>query len=165
MPQLVDALLESWDRQSTIINNLATLITPETAKFKSGPTEWNIGEHLAHIHDVRHGWLQEAFPGRDFGLPSFHAKTESGNWVSCAELDRARETLKRGAVTLREAVAPLLVEGGQLGPYDHPVFFLQHMIWHEGWHAGAIIQALRANGQEPPESWEEPNVWGLWRTE
>ena len=28
-----------------------------------------------------------------------------------------------------------------------------------------VFLALRLNGQEPPEEWEEPNVWGQWRTE
>jgi hypothetical protein len=39
------------------------------------------------------------------------------------------------------------------------------MVWHDGWHVGLIFLALRLNGQEPREEWEEPNVWGLWRTE
>ena len=39
------------------------------------------------------------------------------------------------------------------------------MVWHDGWHVGLIFLALRLNGQEPPEEWEEPNVWGQWRTE
>ena len=38
-------------------------------------------------------------------------------------------------------------------------------IWHDGWHVGLIFLGLRLNGQEPPEEWEEPNVWGQWRTE
>ena len=49
--------------------------------------------------------------------------------------------------------------------YDNPIPFLQHMVWHDGWHVGLIFLALRLNGQEPPEEWEEPNVWGQWRTE
>lgn len=54
---------------------------------------------------------------------------------------------------------------GENARYDNPVLLLQHMIWHDGWHVGLIFLALRLNGQEPPEEWEEPNVWGQWRTE
>jgi len=56
------------------------------------------------------------------------------------------------------------MQGGYV-TYENPVLFVQHMIWHEGWHAGQIFLALRENGQEPAEDWEEANVWGVWRTE
>ncbi len=38
------------------------------------------------------------------------------------------------------------------------------MVWHEGWHAGIILLALRLNGREPAEQWEETNLWGIWRS-
>ena len=63
------------------------------------------------------------------------------------------------------------IEASNQSPSQHPgctntaVLFLQHMVWHDGWHVGLIFLALRLNGQEPPEEWEEPNVWGQWRTE
>lgn len=53
----------------------------------------------------------------------------------------------------------------QFGWYDNPVLFIQHMVWHEGWHIGLIFLALRLAGQEIPEEWEETKVWGEWRTE
>ena len=53
----------------------------------------------------------------------------------------------------------------KVGFYDNPVLFLQHMIWHEGWHVGLIILGLRLSGEEPPEEWEENHIWGEWRTE
>jgi len=30
--------------------------------------------------------------------------------------------------------------------YDHPILFLQHMIWHEGYHHGQIKLALKLMG-------------------
>lgn len=39
------------------------------------------------------------------------------------------------------------------------------MVWHEGWHIGAILLALRVNGFDVTDEWEEENLWGQWRTE
>jgi len=30
--------------------------------------------------------------------------------------------------------------------YDHPLLYLQHMIWHEGYHHGQIKLALKVMG-------------------
>ncbi len=49
--------------------------------------------------------------------------------------------------------------------YDNPVLFMQRMVWHDGWLVGSIFLGLRLSGQEPPERWKEPIVWGQWRTE
>jgi hypothetical protein len=39
------------------------------------------------------------------------------------------------------------------------------MVWHEGYHAGLILLALRNAGQEPTEEWDEYNIWALWRVD
>jgi hypothetical protein len=33
--------------------------------------------------------------------------------------------------------------------YDHPILFLQHMIWHEGYHHGQMKLALKKWRSQP----------------
>jgi uncharacterized damage-inducible protein DinB len=49
------------------------------------------------------------------------------------------------------------------GPYEDVGAFLGHLVWHDGWHAGLIMLALRRGGHEPEEIWEERNLWEVWR--
>lgn len=85
------------------------------------------------------------------------------------DLNAIKAALEASGAAVRAAVEEALQTGGPMKSenitYDNPVLFLQHMVWHDGWHIGLIFLALRKNGQEPPEEWEEPNVWGQWRTE
>jgi len=82
------------------------------------------------------------------------------------DLDLIREHLSASAAAIRAAVSDCLTEGtGPIGGYDHPILFLQHIIWHEGWHVGLISLGLRNASQEPTDVWEEENIWSEWRTE
>lgn len=165
MDALLPHLLESWDRQATIIRNLSSLITEETRNFLPSPDGMPLFKQLAHIHQVRKGWLEAAAPEIAEELEDVYYPKD-GNWYPIEDLDKLKEQLSLSDVAVRKAFEDAVQRGaGEMGPYTHPVHFLQHMVWHEGWHAGLIMLGLRLNGQEPQETWEEANIWGLWRTE
>src|SRR5262249_33442374 len=86
-----------------------------------------------------------------------------------ADLEAIKRCLVASGGAVRNAVEEGIKKGGPLkgehATYDNAVLLLQHMVWHDGWHIGLIFLSLRLNGQEPSEEWEEPNVWGQWRTE
>lgn len=157
MSTLIDAVLESWTRQATIVANLANLIDDKSFDFVAAPGESSIGWHLTHIYQVRMYWLSDIAP--EMIDPSL-------KWGEVFPLEKAKELLTKSAGQIHDVMKNKLEnDESPVGGYDHPLYFLQHMIWHEGWHVGAIMMALRQNGQETPEEWEEPNIWGLWRTE
>jgi hypothetical protein len=65
---------------------------------------------------------------------------------------------------VRDALEELLRSGAQAaGPYSHPIHLFNHLMWHEGWHAGLILLGLRRAGMEPSEEWEEKHIWEVWR--
>jgi uncharacterized damage-inducible protein DinB len=165
MDALLLPLLESWDRQAEIIRNLSGLITEETRGFLPSPDGMALYRQLAHIHQVRKGWLESASPEIAEELEDAYFEKE-GKWHPIEDLGQLKVMLANSDVAVRRAFEEA-VKGGvaPMGPYDHPVYFLQHMIWHEGWHAGLIMLALRLNGHEPADAWEEKNLWGYWRTE
>jgi uncharacterized damage-inducible protein DinB len=122
--------------------------------------------HLAHMHGTRRYFLSQVAPEHAADLASAYADREG---TPVADLNVVKDCLEASGKAVREAVKDALAKGGPMAGghavYENPVLFLQHMVWHEGWHVGLIFLALRINGQEPPEEWEEPNVWSQWRTE
>ncbi|MBS1718898.1 MAG: DinB family protein [Armatimonadetes bacterium] len=160
---LTDALLDSWDRQCRILTAVASRITPENQGAKPSDDGWDLLTQLAHIHKVRWEFLRNVAPDLAEGIDDGYA----GGWEEpVVDLETAKSNLDKTAAAVREAVRRGLENGiEQFGWYDNPVLFLQHMIWHEGWHVGLIFLALRRAGQEPPQEWEEEKVWSEWRIE
>ena len=163
---IAEALLDSWDRQCRIVDAVASLIDEANRHVKPSDDGMTLDRQLAHMHGVRRFFLSQVAPEHAAGLVSASADKEG---TPLADLDAIKACLKASAAAVRGAVKDALAKGGPMAGehvvYDNPVLFLQHMVWHDGWHVGLIFLALRLNGQEPPEEWEEPNVWGLWRTE
>jgi uncharacterized damage-inducible protein DinB len=160
---LVEALLDSWDRQCRIVDAVASRVDGANRYAKPSPDGGTLDHQLAHIHQVRKYWLSQVAPERAAAL----GDTFVSGWSDpISDLDEIRACLKASASAVREAVAERLNgDTSPVGGYDHPVLFLQHMVWHEGWHVGLLFLGLRLAGQEPPEEWEEAHVWGEWRTE
>lgn len=163
---LAEALLDSWDRQCQIVNSVSSLIDETNRHVKPSEDGMALDSQLAHMHSTRKYFLSQVAPEIAAGLSSSYADREG---TPLADLAEIKSCLIASGKAVRDAVRAGLENGGPMSGgnvvYDNAVLFLQHMVWHEGWHIGLIILALRLNGQEPPEEWEEPNVWGLWRTE
>jgi len=158
-----DALLDSWDRQCTIISNLTCALTPELLDAKPSDDGWTIAFHLCHLHSTRRFWHMKA-NGLEapVGTPLFTVTEDE--WIPSNDLGAIGERLAESQTLVRDWVRAKIAENAQqCGNYDHPVLYLQHMIWHEGWHAGLIMLALRRAGHEPTEEWEDANVWDQWR--
>jgi uncharacterized damage-inducible protein DinB len=164
--ELAETLLESWDRQCRIVENVASLIDDKNRQFKPSDDGMTLDRQLSHMHGVRRYFLSQVAPEHAAGLASASADNEG---TPLADLDTIKAYLQASGTAVRAAVQEGLEKGGPMAGgnvvYDNAVLFLQHMVWHDGWHVGLIFLALRLNGQEPPEEWEEPNVWGQWRTE
>ncbi|RYF13944.1 MAG: DinB family protein [Oxalobacteraceae bacterium] len=159
---ITEALLESWDRQCRIVTAVASRVDETNRDVKPSEDGWPLYHQLAHIHLVRRYWLSQVAPE----LGSALGESYSDGWQTpITDLDAIKALLEESAKAVREGVRQSLEKGEPVGGYDHPVLFLQHMIWHEGWHVGLIFLGLRLAGQEPAEEWEEANVWGEWRTE
>ncbi len=159
---ITNMLLDSWDRQCQILESVASLVTEENRHFRPAASSWTIDRQLAHVHNTRTYFLSQVAPDLSAELKEIADEDE-------VTLDQILAALSASRTAIRSAVSAGLEAGGPLSGgyvvYDNPILLLQHMIWHEGWHTGLIFLALRLNGQEPPEEWEEPNVWGKWRTE
>lgn len=160
---LSEALIDSWVRQARIVKNVAGLVDESNRKAKPSEDGWPLDHQLAHIHLVRQYWLSRIDPERADQME----EAFTDKWTTpIDDLDKIKRLLDESASAIHESMSEQLQgEMKAIGGYDNQVLFLEHMIWHEGWHVGLLFLGLRLNGQEPQEEWEEPNVWGLWRTE
>lgn len=159
-----EVFLESWDRQALIISNLAEKVNPGNRDVRPSPEGMPLVEQLTHIHECRYHWLGHVSPEHQAKVGDVLVERD-GEWLPIDDLEEIRRQLGGSAAAVRGAVEEgILQEKGQVGPYSHPAFFMQHMIWHEGYHAGMILLALRNAGEEPSDDWEEQFVWGIWRS-
>lgn len=163
---MLDVILGSWDRQAQIIDNLFDIVTEDLKTVRPSPDGMPVFEQFAHIHNTRRFWLSQTDPSFLEGYGRSYKQVSEDDWQPLDDLCELRGLLRASARAVREATEKAVSDGKtQFGGYDHPVYFLQHMIWHEGYHFSLVTLALRLAGAEPSEEWEEANVWGLWRVE
>ncbi len=161
-----DVFLQSWDRQVQIIDNIASLVTEDLKSKKPDPDGMPIFEQFCHIHNTRRFWLSKCSPTHLEGYGRSYVQVGEDDWKAIEDLNELKRLLTASAMAVRDATEQGIKEGKpKFGAYDNPVLFLQHMLWHEGYHFALITLALRLAGAEPSEEWEEANVWGLWRVE
>ncbi|MBL8065071.1 MAG: DinB family protein [Chthonomonadaceae bacterium] len=157
------ALLDSWTRQGKIVANLIDILTPELLNAKPSDDGWTIAFHLAHLHSVRRYWHMNA-AGLSEPVGASLYTIEGEDWIPSHDLNVIKTRLQESQTLVAKFVSEKIAESAQqVGNYDHPVFYLQHMVWHEGWHVGLVMLALRLAGHEQTEEWECANIWDLWR--
>lgn len=156
-------LLESWDRQARIINSLAALVDEDIRDIAPAEDRMTLHRQLCHIAACRKGWLEKAAPSH-FEKLQWCYQPVGEEWEPIEDLAEVKREIALGGRVIREAVEEAIEAGTvPFGPYDHPAFYLQHMLWHEGWHAGMIVLGLKVAGREPTDEWEEQHIWELWR--
>jgi hypothetical protein len=146
--RLLEALLDSWDRNNTILLNLLRAI-PEGGLVTSAKL-------FTHIHFVRLVFVFE-------DAPEFARKLPDEEWVVELDPDRIAQMLNDSAKAVRDAVKSRVEAGRDMNlHYDHPILLLQHMIWHEGYHHGQIKLALKVAGRPMTDEEAGPLTWDVW---
>ncbi len=138
---MLDALLDSWDRNNRITVNLLRALPEGVMDLTAAPNSPTIAQLFTHMHYCRLIFVEE-------DAPEFARPLTGRGWA--AERDRARleEWLHDSARAVREAVKHKVKTGDEmLRHYDHPILMLQHLIWHEGYHQGQIKLALKIAGR------------------
>lgn len=155
-PSLLEALLDSWDRNNTILVNLLHAL-PEVgleARVMEGCP--SVAELFMHMHYVRLVFVAE-------DVPEFAVEIPKEEWRNERDPGRIAQMLNESAKVVRDAVKSRLETGREMNlHYDHPILFLQHMVWHEGYHHGQIKLALKAVGRPFEDEEIGPVTWGVW---
>jgi len=153
---LLDTLLDSWHRNNTILINLLRAIPKAGLEVKAMQGSPSVAELFGHIHYVRLVFVSEDAPELAVDVPE-------KEWVAEPDPERMAQLLNSSAKAVREAVKSRVEAGrGMDIHYDHPILFLQHMIWHEGYHHGQIKLALKLSGQPMSNEEAGPLTWRVW---
>ena len=155
-PSLLEALLDSWDRNNTILVNLLHALPEGGLEARAMEGSPSVAELFMHMHYVRLVFVEE-------DVPEFAVEVPNEEWRRERDRGRMAQMLNESAKVVREAVKSRLETGKEMNlHYDHPILFLQHMVWHEGYHHGQIKLALKAAGH-PFEDDEIGRVtWDVW---
>jgi len=138
---LLEALLDSWDRNNTILVNLLRAVPEGGLAVRAMEGSPSVAELFTHIHYVRLVFVLE-------DAPEFARKLPEEEWLREPDPDHIAQMLNESAQAVRDAVKSRVEAGRDMDlHYDHPVLLLQHMIWHEGYHHGQIKLALKLAGR------------------
>ena len=153
---LLEALLDSWDRNNTILLNLLRALPEGALEARVMGDSPSVAELFTHIHYVRLVFLSE-------DAPEFARDLPQEEWMDERDLDRLAQMLTESANVVRDAVKSRVERGQEMNVhYDHPILLLQHMIWHEGYHHGQIKLALKATGRPLTDQEAGRVTWDVW---
>jgi uncharacterized damage-inducible protein DinB len=153
---LLEALLDSWDRNNRILVNLLGALSADMLGLRATAESPTIGQLFTHIHFVRLVFVEEDAPAFARALPD-------KEWLDEPDQRKIARMLDESAVVVREAVRAKVEAGEPMDlHYDHPILMLQHMVWHEGYHHGQIKVALKHAGLAMDDERAGPLTWDVW---
>lgn len=153
---LLDALLESWDRNNAITVNLLRALPEGTLDLRAMDSSPSIVQMFVHMHYCRLVFVAEDAPEHARPMP----KQE---WAVERNRGRLEGMLHDSAAAVREAVAGRLASGTAMDAhYDHPILMLQHLIWHEGYHHGQIKLVLKGASRPFDDEAIGAVTWDVW---
>jgi uncharacterized damage-inducible protein DinB len=154
--RLLEALLDSWDRNNTILLNLLRALPEGGLQARAMESSPSVAELFTHIHFVRLVFVFE-------DAPEFARELPKEEWLAERDPDRIAQILNDSATAVRDAVKSRVETGQAMNlHYDHPILLLQHMLWHEGYHHGQIKLALKVAGRPMADEEAGPVTWNVW---
>jgi uncharacterized damage-inducible protein DinB len=153
---LLEPLLDSWDRNNTILLNLLRVLPEGGLEVRAMEGSPSIAQLFTHIHFVRLVFVLE-------DAPEFARSLPKEEWVVERDPKRIAQMLNDSAQAVRDAVKSRVETGRDMDlHYDHPILLLQHMLWHEGYHHGQMKLALKLAGRPMRDEEVGPVTWGVW---
>jgi uncharacterized damage-inducible protein DinB len=153
---LLETLLDSWDRNNTIMLNLLHALPESSLGMRATEDSPTVAASFMHINYIR---LVHVFED----APEFARDVPEEEWKDERDKERIAQMLVESAKAVRDAVKGRLEAGKDMDiHYDHPILMLQHLIWHEGYHHGQIKLALKVAGQPIGDEEIGRGTWGVW---
>jgi uncharacterized damage-inducible protein DinB len=154
--RLLEALLDSWDRNNSILLNMLRALPEGGLEARAMEGSPSVAELFTHIHFVRLVFVFE-------DAPEFARNLPAEEWVVERDPDLIAHMLNDSAEAVRDAVKNRVEAGREMNlHYDHPVLLLQHMLWHEGYHHGQMKLALKMAGRPMTDEIAGPITWDVW---
>lgn len=155
--RLLEALLDSWDRNNTILINLLRAIPAGGLEARAMDGSPSVSEMFTHLHHERMVSVFEE-------APEFAGNVPDEEWMVEHDPNRIAQMLNDSAKRVRDAVKSRVETGRDLDlNYDHPILLIQLLIFHESYHHGQIKLALKMAGRPVTDDEAGPLTWDVWR--
>jgi len=149
--ELSDQLLDTWRINNRIDLYLLNAAGSDGLGAVAASKGRSVGEHFAHLHNVRLMWLKSAEPGLLEGLSKIEKEQAS-------DLALLADALERSSQAMERLLEKGLEQGRIKGFKPHAAGFLGYMLAHEGHHRGQIMLALKQAGRPV----DRKVAYGLW---
>ncbi len=155
--RVLDALLDSWNRNNTVLLNLLRAIPDAGLAARAMEGSPTIAEMFNHMHHER---MVSVFENaRECAGP-----VPEQEWSPEGDVERIAQLLEESATRVRDAVKNRIEADRALDQdFAHPVQLLQFLIFHEGYHHGQVKLALKAAGCPITDADAGPIAWDVWR--
>src|SRR5262245_30632505 len=122
--RLHEALLDSWDRNNTILINLLRAIPEGGLEARAMDGSPSVSEMFTHIHHER---MVSVFEN----APEFAGKVPEKEWVVELDPDRIARMLDESARPVQAPVKSMVDSGLVRDPdYIHPIVLIPLLIFH-----------------------------------
>lgn len=147
----------SWERNHRVLTNLVGALPPGGLEARAAADSPTVAQMLMHLHHERLVSLTEE-------APEFAGEVPEQEWANESDPERILTLLDESAQRVWDAVRSR-IEAGRLTDlnYDHPLLFLQLMMFHDAYHHGQIKLALKLSGCALPDDTAGPLTWDVWR--
>ena len=143
-------IIDTWEINHKINIYLLDAILESNLSDISASKGRTVGEHFAHVHNVRLMWLKAAMPE----LLTSVQKIEKENITK----ELLVEQLNKSGVAVSKMIEKALEDGKLKGFKPHPTAFLGYIISHESHHRGQIVLCLKQSGHPV----DKKILFGLW---
>lgn len=155
--RVLDALLDSWDRNNTVLLNLLGAIPDGGLEARAMEGSPSVSEMFTHLHHERMVSVLE-------NAPECAGQVPAEEWSAERDANRIAQMLQESAQRVRDAVQGRVEADRALDrDFAHPIHLLQFLIFHEGYHHGQIKLALKAAGRPIADADAGPLTWAVWR--
>lgn len=144
-------LIDTWEISHRMNEYLLTGIREEYFADTASTKGRNVGQHFAHISNVRLMWVKAAAPELLDGL----IKIEKETSITKKLLLDAFELSTKAISTI---ISKGLETGRVKGFKPHTEAFVGYLVAHEAHHRGQVILVLKENGHMP----DKKILYGLW---
>ena len=166
MTTVTDAILETWRRNAEVLTNILQALPEGGIDAMDTGGVWTVAHHLADMQGATLEWLEKSSPKFAVNLEQLYFDDPSSplGWGAQRDPQKIIAAFEASSRAVETAVRHHLETNEAFGEvYANPIFLLQHMIWHQAYHMGQIIWALKQSGMRFSDEQTFEMIWKVLR--